>query len=249
MKKIKEESVLISVGVDVSKGKSTVCILKPYGEVLMSPSDYEHTQRDLKKLVDQMDSFEDEIHVTMEATGNYHFPIATYLKKRDYDVRIVNPLEMKRYRCQGIRNPKTDSIDAIMIAQYGIDFWFRSFQEYVASDERMELKTLGMQYFKTMKTRQDRYLVLESVIDRTLPGIGGVLNGYDKSTGKDKKAILSMIFIMQKRLLCILKIDSVIGMSRGQRKRDTAIVKKKPASFTLSPKTVSQHFRRLRIQN
>ena len=112
MKKIKEVSVLISVGVDVSKGKSTVCILKPYGEVLMSPNDYEHTQRDLKKLVDQMDSFEDEIHVTMEATGNYHYPIATYLKKRDYDVRIVNPLEMKRYRCQGIRNPKTDSIDA-----------------------------------------------------------------------------------------------------------------------------------------
>ena len=144
MKIIKEVSVLISVGVDVSKGKSTVCILKPYGEVLMSPNDYEHTQRDLKKLVDQMDSFEDEIHVTMEATGNYHYPIATYLKKRDYDVRIVNPLEMKRYRCQGIRNPKTDSIDAIMIAQYGIDFWFRSFQEYVASDERMELKTLGM---------------------------------------------------------------------------------------------------------
>ena len=63
MKKIKEVSVLISVGVDVSKGKSTVCILKPYGEVLMSPNDYEHTQRDLKKLVDQMDSFEDEIHL------------------------------------------------------------------------------------------------------------------------------------------------------------------------------------------
>ena len=188
MKKIMEVSVLISVGVDVSKGKSTVCILKPYGEVLMSPNDYEHTQRDLKRLVDQMDSFEDEIHVTMEATGNYHYPIATYLKKRDYDVRIVNPLEMKRYRCQGIRNPKTDSIDAIMIAQYGIDFWFRSFQEYVASDERMELKTLGMQYFKTMKTRQDRCLVLESVIDRTLPGIGGILNDYDKNTGKDKKS-------------------------------------------------------------
>ena len=131
MKNIKEVRLLISVGVDVSKGKSTVCILKPYGEVIMSPNDYEHTLSDLKKLADQMDSFEDEIHVTMEATGNYHFPIATYLKKRDYDVRIINPLEMKRYRCQGIRNPKTDNIDAFMIAQYGIDFWFRPFQDYV----------------------------------------------------------------------------------------------------------------------
>ena len=39
-----------------------------------------------------------------------------------------------------------------------------------------------------MKTRQDRCLVLESVIDRTLPGIGGILNDYDKHTGKDKKS-------------------------------------------------------------
>jgi transposase len=200
MKNIKEVRLLISVGVDVSKGKSTVCILKPYGEVIMSPNDYEHTLSDLKKLADQMDSFEDEIHVTMEATGNYHFPIATYLKKRDYDVRIINPLEMKRYRCQGIRNPKTDSIDAFTIAQYGIDFWFRPFQDYVVGDKRIELKTLGMQYFKTMKTRQDRYLVLESVIDRALPGIGGVLNGYDKSTGKDKKSDFVYDFYHAKKI-------------------------------------------------
>ena len=70
--------MLISVGVDVSKEKSTICILKPYGEVIMSPKDYEHTQSDLKKLVDQLEDFEEEIHVTMEATGNYHFPIAAY---------------------------------------------------------------------------------------------------------------------------------------------------------------------------
>ena len=179
---------MISVGVDVSKGKSAICILKPYGEVIMSPRDYEHTQSDLKKLADQLDGFEEEVHVTMEATGNYHFPIATYLKKKDYDVRIINPLEMKRYRCQGIRNPKTDSIDATMIAQYGIDSWFRPFHDCVEDNERIELKALGMQYFKTMKTRQDRCLVLESVIDRTLPGIGGILNDYDKHTGKDKKS-------------------------------------------------------------
>ena len=54
MKNIKEVRLLISVGVDVSKGKSTVCILKPYGEVIMSPNDYEHTLSDLKKLADEV---------------------------------------------------------------------------------------------------------------------------------------------------------------------------------------------------
>ena len=33
---------MISVGIDVSKGKSTICILKPFGEILMSPRDFEH---------------------------------------------------------------------------------------------------------------------------------------------------------------------------------------------------------------
>ena len=188
MNNTQEVVLLISVGVDVSKGKSTICILKPYGEVIMSPKDYEHTQSDLKRLTDQLDDLDEEIHVTMEATGNYHLPIATYLKKKNCDVRIINPLEMKRYRCQGIRNPKTDSIDAVMIAQYGIDFWFRPSRDHADDNDRSELKALGMQYYKTMKTRQDRCLVLESIIDRTLPGIGGILNDYDKHTGKDKKS-------------------------------------------------------------
>jgi len=37
--------VMISVGIDVSKGKSTstVCILKPYGEIVSEVFEVEHT--------------------------------------------------------------------------------------------------------------------------------------------------------------------------------------------------------------
>lgn len=59
---------MISVGIDVSKGKSTICILKPYGEILMSPHDYNHTQSDMKMLVDKLNKYDDEIHIIMEAT-------------------------------------------------------------------------------------------------------------------------------------------------------------------------------------
>ena len=60
---------MISVGVDVSKGKSTVCILKPYGEILMAPKDYAHTQSDMSNLVTKLKTYDDEMHVIMEATG------------------------------------------------------------------------------------------------------------------------------------------------------------------------------------
>ena len=40
---------MISVGVDVSKGKSMICILKPYGEIVSSPFEVAHIEKDLEK--------------------------------------------------------------------------------------------------------------------------------------------------------------------------------------------------------
>jgi len=97
---------MISVGIDVSKGKSTICAMKPYGEILLSPKEYKHTKPDLDALYQKVSCFKEEIHFVMEATGTYHLPVSSYLKEKGYEVIIVNPLEMKRYRCQGIRNPK-----------------------------------------------------------------------------------------------------------------------------------------------
>ena len=39
---------MISVGIDISKGKSTVCILKPYGEIVCRSSEMQHVEKDLE---------------------------------------------------------------------------------------------------------------------------------------------------------------------------------------------------------
>mgnify|MGYP000237415600 CR=1 FL=1 len=39
-----QEVIMISVGIDVAKGKSTVCILKPYGEIVSKPFDISHVE-------------------------------------------------------------------------------------------------------------------------------------------------------------------------------------------------------------
>ena len=41
---------MISVGIDVSKGKSTICILKPYGEIVCSPFEVQHVEAELASL-------------------------------------------------------------------------------------------------------------------------------------------------------------------------------------------------------
>ena len=130
---------MISVGIDVSKEKSTVCILKPYGEVIMAPKDVQHTESELEKLVKELHKLQEEVRVVMEATGAYHLPILSYMKENGFFVALINPLEMKRYRCQGIRNAKTDKIDSRIIANYGIDFWyhltdFKPSEQYYTGD-------------------------------------------------------------------------------------------------------------------
>ena len=51
---------MISVGIDVSKGKSTVCILKPYGEIVSKPFNITHTQKDLSELSSMLFRLNDE---------------------------------------------------------------------------------------------------------------------------------------------------------------------------------------------
>ena len=117
---------MISVGVDVSKGKSTVCILKPYGEIVCSPFEIQHVEKDLEDLDSLLKKLTGEIRVVMEATGIYHLPVLTFLQEKGYFVSVINPFAMKKYvKDNSIRGAKTDKLDSIMIANYGIDKWFK----------------------------------------------------------------------------------------------------------------------------
>lgn len=116
---------MIRVGIDVSKEKSTVCILKPYGEIVSKPFEVSHVEKELAELSMMLHRLDDEVRIVMEATGIYHLPIMSYLQGKGLFVAIINPFEMKVYRCQGLRRVKTDRQDAITISNYGIDHWYR----------------------------------------------------------------------------------------------------------------------------
>ena len=112
---------MISVGIDISKGKSTVCILKPYGEIVSSPFEVRHVERELDALAQMILRLDEESRVVLEATGIYHLPVLTYLQEKGIYVAVNNPYEMKEYASRGLRRVKTDKQDSITIANYGID--------------------------------------------------------------------------------------------------------------------------------
>ena len=65
-----------SVGIDISKGRSMVAVMRPFGEVVVSPFEVRHTDSELSELAKLLKSLDGETRVVMEATGNYHTPVA-----------------------------------------------------------------------------------------------------------------------------------------------------------------------------
>ena len=121
--------MLNAVGIDVSKGRSTVAVLQPGGVVIRKPFDVYHNQNDLNDLVSYIKSLEDDTKVVLECTGRYHRPIVDALHKAGIFVSAVNPHLIKNFGNNTIRKVKTDPADAKKIARYTLDNW-QELREY-----------------------------------------------------------------------------------------------------------------------
>ena len=178
---------MVSVGIDVSKGKSTICILKPYGEIVCSPFEVQHVEAELASLDSMLSKLDGEIKIVMEATGVYHLPILTYFHEKGYFISVINPFAMKRYaKNSSIRGAKTDKLDSITIANYGIEKWFNLIKYEGDEETYSELKILGRRYRFYMELHVKAIQELTHILDYTMPGINKMFNSWTESNGKDK---------------------------------------------------------------
>lgn len=159
-----------AVGIDVSKGKSTVAILRPMGEVVQTPVDVPHDAVSLERLAYQILSLGENTRVVMEATGRYHEPVAMELHDRGIFVSVVNPLVIHGY-CSGgtVRKVKNDQKDSLKIAKFALDHWV-DLREYTPMDAvRQQLKIFSRQYNLYMKSRVALQSNLISLTDKGFP--------------------------------------------------------------------------------
>ena len=176
-----------AVGIDVSKGKSTIAVMRPFGEVVASPYDVSHTESELKELARFLKSLPGETRVLMEYTGRYYEPIARYLHEAGIFVSVVNAILAHDYSGNSIRKVKTDKIDSIKLANMAIDRWIQ-LQQYVPEDEiRQTLKICNRQYnqYNKLKTMLKNNLI--ALLDQTFPDVNKLFTSPSrKSDGHEK---------------------------------------------------------------
>ena len=184
-----------SVGIDVSKGKSMVAIMRPFGEVVASPTEVAHTDSELRKLATSLKNLKGETKVIMEYTGQYFHPIARVLREAGLFVSVVHAKLIHDYGNNTIRKVKTDKKDAVKIANYGLSNWLE-LPEYIPEDDiRHMLKSFSRQYAKYGKVKTTLKNNFIALTDQTFPGVNELFTSPPrKSDGHEKWMDFAMKF-------------------------------------------------------
>lgn len=175
-----------AVGIDVSKGKSTVTIRRAGDEVVMAPRDIRHTQSAINELIGIIKGLDGETKVCMEHTGRYYESVATWLSDAGIFVSAVNPILIREFGNDSIRAPKTDKADAKKIARFTLDRW-ANLRQYSRMDEiRNQLKTMNRQFgfYMEQKTAMKNNLI--ALLDQTFPGADKFFDSPARSDGSQK---------------------------------------------------------------
>ena len=175
-----------AVGIDVSKGKSTVTIRRPGDVVILPPCDIPHTQSAINDLIRQIKELDGETKVCMEHTGRYYEPVATWLSDAGIFVSAVNPILIKEFGDDSLRTPKTDKADSKKIARYTLDRWAKLRQYGNMDKTRSQLKTLNRQFgfYMAQKTAMKNNLI--ALLDQTYPGADDFFDSPARSDGSQK---------------------------------------------------------------
>ncbi len=175
-----------AAGIDVSSRKSTVAVLRPFGEVVQLPFDVRNNTEDLTLLAEQLTSIEGETRVVMEHTGRYYESVAKVLHEAGLFVSAVNPLLIKEYGNNSLRKVKTDKADAMKIARYALDNW-AELRDYTPMDTiRYDLKTLNRQFQLASKQKTATANNLIALQEQSFPGIRKLFESPVRSDGTQK---------------------------------------------------------------
>lgn len=226
------------VGIDISKGKSTIAILSVVGEVIEMPFEISHDEKGLKLLEEKIkDISKENLKIVMEETGTYHLPVLTYLLDKGYFVVAENALKIKKYLDRGLRKAKTDKKDSLKLAEYACDNWYK-LSNYKLTDEKYDnLRFLSRQYINNINVQIKGKNNFSNLCDLLFPGYYQLLDENNFILGLEiyKKYYHPEIVINKKQSQFINEIDK-LAKKLGHKGAGITLAKK---IYTLAQNTIT----------
>ena len=199
------------VGIDISKGKSTIAILSIEGEVIKEPFEFNHSQNDLDNLDSLLNQYsKEDLKIIMEETGTYRLPVLSYLIDKGYCVIAENAFRIKKYLDRGLRKAKTDKKDSLKLAEYACDNWYKLKMLIIEDSKYKDLRFLSRQYFAFNSIKVQQKVNFSNLTDMLFPGYYQLLNENNYILGLKVFQKYSLETIKNKKLETLInEVDKI----------------------------------------
>ena len=156
------------VGIDISKFKHDCAIIDDIGDVVTPSWSFSNDCEGFSSLADLLATLGKDIKIGFESTGHYGQNLKLFLESNSFTFMEFNPLLISRFvHSKSLRKTKTDSIDALLIAQYLMTV---EYKPYPASFYHMDkLKSLTRFRDSLVRQRSRQLVELTNVLDKTFP--------------------------------------------------------------------------------
>jgi transposase len=153
MSNIIKHNLFISVGIDVGADFSWMSIALPNQTFVGKPFKILHSDlNSLSLAVSKIKAAEElyslESRIFLESTGIYHYPLFCYLRDKEFNVSVINPIITKNSTNINIRKVHNDRFDSRKAALIGLKPDLKV--SLMPSDLALDLRNLSREYYDLM---------------------------------------------------------------------------------------------------
>ena len=122
------------LGIDIGKYELSVALLKD-GKFI--DKSVENNSKGFKQILKFSKKTASKVEVYLEATGRYGEEVTDFLSSKGFDVKVINPTQIRDFARAKLARHKTDKVDARIIAEYGSIFGGRSYTKIKENVEEL----------------------------------------------------------------------------------------------------------------
>lgn len=230
------------LGIDIGKDKHAAVMIDLEGNICLKPISFETTISGYQKLLNKLKgitSDKSSVKIALEATGHYWLNIYEKLTQDGFHVVVLNPLQVRGFRNQGIRGSKTDTIDALLIAR--VLRFGETIETKIADSAIMALRQLT----RYRADLVDHVTMIKNkvicLLDQVFPEYNRLFSDSFGNTSiqllKEASTPEEILAIDDKKLLQLLD-----KASKGRFDKDTVVKIKQAAKSSFGLKTASDAF-------
>jgi transposase len=148
---------MLYIGIDVASQKHDLCIIDSDGAVLLSNLTFANSREGFEILYNTILKYSPDGNISntkigLESTGHYSINLVSFLREKQLNITIFNPLHVNLYRkAQSLRKTKTDKTDARFLAVMLFSDDSKSYSQ--PSYQIVELKSLVRHRFRLIEHR------------------------------------------------------------------------------------------------